>query len=115
MVVSVKSVLTYTGLRLALLVATGGLAYALGMRGLLLLITAFLVSGILSIFVLRPQRAGFSDSVTGLVRRVNDRIDAAARAEDDDEPLEAGLDAGGPGEPASTERTETSAPRSAAH
>lgn len=78
----VKHFLVYSALRLLLLVAVGGLAYAVGMRGLLLLIVAFLGSGVLSFFVLRGPRTQFGTDVRGVFQRINDRIDAAARAED---------------------------------
>jgi Protein of unknown function (DUF4229) len=85
----VKSALLYTLLRLLLLVTVGGLAYAAGMRGLLLIVVAFVVSGLIAVFVLRRPRSDFSGSITGFFSRLNARIDAAARAEDDDEPLAA--------------------------
>lgn len=87
-----KSALLYTLLRLLLLVTVGGLAYAAGMRGLLLIVVAFVVSGLIAVFVLRGPRSDFSGSITGFFSRLNARIDAAARAEDDDEPLPATAD-----------------------
>lgn len=78
----VKSFLWYSAQRLLLLLAVGGLAYAVGMRGLLLIAAAFLGSGVLSLFVLRGSRDAFGRSIGGFFRRLNDRIDAASRAED---------------------------------
>lgn len=72
----------YSTLRLLLLVVVGGLAYAAGMRGLLLLIAAFLGSGLLSFFVLRGPRTQFGTDIRGVFKRIDDRIDAATRAED---------------------------------
>jgi cytochrome c biogenesis protein CcdA len=77
------SVLTYSLLRLLLLVACGGLIYALGLRGPVLLIVAFVASGVLSFFVLRDSRVRAGASITRVFGRLNDRIDEAARAEDD--------------------------------
>ena len=73
----------YTGLRLLLLLAVGGLLYLTGARGLLLLVLAFLVSGALSLVWLDRPRASMSQGFGRVVGKVNDRIDAAAAAEDD--------------------------------
>lgn len=79
----------YTLLRLLLLVSFAGLSYALGMRGLLLLLVAFLGSGVVSFFVLRSVRTSAGEQVGGFFRHLNARIDAAASAEDsDDAPAE---------------------------
>lgn len=79
------SLLFYTLLRILMLVSVGGLAYALGMRGILLLIVAFLGSGIISYFVLDRIRNNAGRQLGGFFHRINDRIDTATRAEDDDE------------------------------
>jgi hypothetical protein len=73
----------YTGLRLLLLLAVGGLLYLTGARGLLLLVLAFLVSGALSLVWLDRPRSSMSQGFGRVVGKVNDRIDAAAAAEDD--------------------------------
>lgn len=87
--------LKYSALRLLILVAVGGLAFAVGMRGMLLLVVAFVGSGVVSIFALRGSRAQFGSAVGGFFARINDRIDAATRAEDFDPipaaPSEAGV------------------------
>ena len=82
------SLLYYSLLRLLLLLAFGGLAYAVGMRGFLLLLVAFLGSGIMSYFVLSRVRGRAGEQVGGFFGRINSRIDAATRAEDDDEPAQ---------------------------
>ena len=79
------SLLYYTLLRLLMLLSVGGLAYAFGMRGFLLLLTAFLGSGVLSYFILDRVRNSAGQQLGGFFHRVNDRIDAATRAEDQDE------------------------------
>ena len=79
------SLLYYTLLRILMLVTVGGLAYALGMRGILLLIVAFLGSGIISYFVLDRIRNNAGRQLGGFFHRINDRIDTATRAEDDEE------------------------------
>ena len=77
-------ILVYTAARLGLLLLVGLPLYLAGARGLLLLVGAFLISGLLSFILLDGTRARFSDSVSGFFGRINDRIDAAARAEDDE-------------------------------
>jgi len=78
-----RAFFVYTGLRLLLLLAVGGLLYLTGARGLLLLVLAFLVSGALSLVWLDRPRASMSQGFGRAVGKVNDRIDAAAAAEDD--------------------------------
>lgn len=81
-----KHFLLYSFLRLLLLIVVGGAAYAAGMRGLLLILVAFVGSGIMSFFVLRGPRSQFGDDVGGFFKRINARIDAATTAEDIDPP-----------------------------
>lgn len=75
----------YTTLRLAMLIAVGAIAYLFGLRDVLLLIVAFLVSGVLSLVLLDRQRDAMGASVGGLFARINARIEASARAEDVDD------------------------------
>ncbi len=82
--VCVKHFLVYSGLRLLVLLAVGGLAFAVGLRGWVLLVVAFVGSGALSIFVLSNPRNKLGADVGGVFHRINDRIDAATRAEDQD-------------------------------
>jgi len=77
-----RSALVYTFLRILLLVAVAGLLYATGLRGPLLLLAAFLLSGAVSLVVLRGPRSEFGDSVSGFFGRINARIDEATSAED---------------------------------
>ena len=78
-------VLVYTVARLALFAAVLAPLYLLGMRGFLLLVLAVVLSGVLSLVLLNRVRAGFSSVVSGYFSRVNQRIDAATRAEDVDD------------------------------
>ncbi len=80
--VIVKHFLLYSSLRLLLLVVVGGLFYALGARGMTLILLAFLVSGIMSFFVLRGPRTELGSDMNGFFARINARIDAASAAED---------------------------------
>lgn len=73
----------YTGLRIVLLLAVGGLLYLTGARGFLLILLAFLVSGALSLVWLDRPRGQMSAGFGRVIGKVNDRIDAAAAAEDD--------------------------------
>jgi hypothetical protein len=77
-------VVVYTLLRLGMLAAVGAVLYLVGLRGVWLLLFAFLVSGVVSAFVLSRPREGAVLGITTAVRSVNARIDATARAEDDD-------------------------------
>ena len=78
-------VLAYTVKRVLLLAGVGGVLYLVGVRGLWLVLFAFLVSGILAMVVLKDSREGAAYGITGAVRRINERIDASARAEDIDD------------------------------
>ena len=76
--------LRYTTLRFAMLLAVGALCYLLGLRDVMLLIVAFLVSGVLSLLLLDRQRDALGASVGGVFTRINARIDANTRSEDDE-------------------------------
>ena len=52
-----KPWLVYTALRMLVFVGTAGFFALFGMNGFPLLLVALLVSSIVSVFVLRPQRA----------------------------------------------------------
>ena len=80
------SVLRYTLTRLSLLFAAAAVLYLTGVRGLLLWLLAFAISGVVALFLLRTQRDDMSASIYGAVKRVNDRIDATTRREDGDDP-----------------------------
>ena len=78
-------VLIYTLQRFLVLLAVGLVLYLLNVRGVWLILFAFLVSGIISAFVLKGSREGASYGITGAVSRVNRRIEESARAEDVDD------------------------------
>lgn len=82
-VTSGRAFFVYTGLRIVLLLAVGGLLYLTGARGFLLILLAFLVSGALSLVWLDRPRGQMSAGFGRVIGKVNDRIDAAAAAEDD--------------------------------
>jgi hypothetical protein len=79
----------YAGLRIALFVAVAALLYAVGVRSLFVnAIIAILISGVASLFLLDRVRNEAGASLEHKVgrnpiQRLNDRMDAAARAEDE--------------------------------
>lgn len=77
------ALLKYTLLRLALLAATAGVLYLVGLRDWILLFVAFLVSGVISIFVLNRARDEVSTSLAQRQRAINERLDEPSA---DDEP-----------------------------
>jgi Mn2+/Fe2+ NRAMP family transporter len=86
-----RPALTYTSARILLFVASLGLLYLTGARGLLLLALALLASGILSYVLLSRQRDAMSLSLfnrLGVTKtRIRDfggRIDEGTKAEDQD-------------------------------
>ena len=77
-----KSVIFYTFLRLVILLSFLAVGYLVGLRGLTLIVIGFLLSGIISLFVLNKSRDQFSKSIYNLGKKINKRIDAAAEKED---------------------------------
>ena len=74
--------LRYTLLRLLLLLACAAVLWVVGLRGLWLGLVAVLLSGIVSAFALARQRDRASAALDSRLRRINERIDVAAAAED---------------------------------
>jgi hypothetical protein len=71
---------TYTTIRLALVVVIWfAIQFLTSVRGLLALALALLISAIFSIIFLGKQRDAMSQSIFGFFRRLNERIDAAAK------------------------------------
>lgn len=90
-------VLVYTSSRILLFVAATGVLYLLGARGLLLLLLALVVSGLLSFVLLSRQRDAVSGVVVQRSHRMRDRLDARTRAEDEaDDARRAAQEAAGP-------------------
>jgi hypothetical protein len=80
----VHPVLVYTLQRILVLVGTAAVLYLLGLRDpMWLLLFAFLISGVVSIFVLDRSREAAAGGVVGAVQKVNSRIEASASKEDD--------------------------------
>jgi len=77
-------VLVYTLMRVGLFLAVWlVLQLITPLRGLWALFVAVIVSGVLSAFVLNRQRTAMGEVVGGFFGRINARIDAASRAEDE--------------------------------
>jgi cell division protein FtsW (lipid II flippase) len=79
-----RATLFYTVLRFGLFIVVFGVLYWAGVRSFLLFLAAILISGILSYFLLTPQRAAMSGAISKRVTDFRDRLDAGTRAEDDD-------------------------------
>jgi uncharacterized membrane protein required for colicin V production len=77
-----KSVLTYTFLRLLILLSFLAVGYLVGLRGIALLLVSVLTSGIVSLFVLSRTRDQVSTSISELFQGINNRISRAAEKED---------------------------------
>lgn len=81
-------VVVYTAMRVGLFVAVWLLLQLVTpLRGLWAAVVAIVISGLISIVLLNRQRSAMGGVVGGFFRGINDRIDAASRAEDipDDE------------------------------
>lgn len=77
----------YTLLRLAVLAACWvAIQLVTGLRGLPAAALAILLSGAISLVLLTRQRDAYSANVFRVLRRINDRIEASARAEDAPDP-----------------------------
>jgi uncharacterized membrane-anchored protein len=79
-----RATLFYSVLRLGLFALAFVLLLWAGLRGLLLLGLAALVSGVISYFVLTPQRAAMSGVISRRVSGFRHGLDAGTRAEDQD-------------------------------
>jgi len=93
-------VVLYTLKRIVLLVVVAGGLYLVGLRGVWLILFAFLLSGVIAMVALKDSREGAAYGITHAVKKVNDRIDASSRAEDyddlDDDLAEPAADEVGP-------------------
>ena len=101
--------LVYTVLRVALFAVVWlTIELLTPINGLLAIIAAILVSGAISLLVLDRQRGRAASVAAGFFGRINERIEASARAEDDDEPVAAAPSDGesGEGEQAAAESGE---------
>jgi Protein of unknown function (DUF4229) len=79
-----RATIAYTTARILLFVAAAGLLYLAGARGILLLAVALLVSGVASYILLSRQRDAMAGALTTRFAALRSRLDAGAKAEDDD-------------------------------
>lgn len=77
--------ISYTLARLGLLAVTLGIGYLLGLRGPVLIIVGFLVSGLISLVLLDSQRSQLGGRISGYFSGINQKLDANTRKEDFDE------------------------------
>ena len=75
--------LIYTGSRVGVFAVLLGLLYGIGVRGLIVVFIALVLSGVMSYFVLDKQRAAFAAAVEARVERR--RAASAARTAREDE------------------------------
>lgn len=75
--------LVYTSSRIVLLLVVGGVFYLVGFRELLLIVLAFIVSGMISFFLLDRQRDVLGKGMGAYFSRMNQKIDAGAKSEDE--------------------------------
>lgn len=89
------AVILYTLLRIALFAVVWALIWFLTpLDALWSAVVAILVSGALSLVLLDRQRGRVGQAAGRFFSRINERIDAAARAEDIDDDLDDGFDLG---------------------
>ena len=86
-----RATLAYTSARIVLLLVSAILLYLAGARGLLLLVLAFMVSGIVSFVLLSRQRDVMSGALMARLKNrrargpgFRARLEEGARAEDED-------------------------------
>jgi CHASE1-domain containing sensor protein len=74
----------YTTSRILLFAVVLGLLYVVGVRGVLLLGLAVLISGLVSFIVLSRQRDAMAGAITSRITNFRQRLDEGTRGEDDD-------------------------------
>ncbi|NBU32853.1 MAG: DUF4229 domain-containing protein [Actinobacteria bacterium] len=79
-----KPTLIYTLSRLGLLSACLGLGYLASLRGPILIVVAFLGSGVLSFLLLAKQRSAMGEQLSSAVSRVSKKLEENTRKEDID-------------------------------
>jgi Protein of unknown function (DUF4229) len=78
-----RATLAYTSARILLFVAATGLLYLAGARGILLLALGLVASGVVSYMLLSRQRDAMAGALARRFRVLRSRLDAGAKAEDD--------------------------------
>ena len=72
----------YTVARLGVLAAVLGVLYVAGARGILLIALAFLVSALLSYWLLAGMRERLASGIEARASRISSKLDEASAAED---------------------------------
>jgi hypothetical protein len=80
-----RTVIAYNAARIGLFLAVAGVLYLLGARGLLLLASAVVISGLISFVALSRQRDAMSEVITTRIARARDRFAQAQAREDPSE------------------------------
>jgi hypothetical protein len=75
----------YTLARLGLFALFAAVLYLVGLRGILLIGVALLLSGLASFWLLSPLRDAMSGAVVTRFRRFRSTLEAGARSEDEDD------------------------------
>lgn len=111
------AIVVYTAMRVGLFLAVWLLLQLLTpLRGLWAAVLAIVVSGLISLLVLNRQRSAMGGVVGGFFRGINERIDAASRAEDfDDEPEAQGQRVGDDEAPGGSEGWDQISTRGTSH
>jgi hypothetical protein len=85
-----RATLAYTSARILMLVVSLGVLYLIGVRGIVMIALACLISGIASYVLLSRQREVMSGALMGRIRNrprrpgLRARLEEGARAEDND-------------------------------
>jgi len=74
----------YTLARLGILAVAAGILWVAGARGVLLIVLAFLISMLVSYWLLAGMRERLASGVQARAERINRRIEESSRAEDGD-------------------------------
>ena len=87
-----RGIALYTTLRVAVLLAVWlAIQVVTPLRGLIAIAVALVISGVISFFVLDRPRNQASRGLSGILRRIDERIERSRTAEDiDDDPPPAG-------------------------
>jgi len=80
---TVRAVAVYSGSRLLVFIGVLAVLFAVGLRGFAVFILALLVSGLISVLLLRRQRAVFAQAIEESVDRR--RAERASRVRDEDD------------------------------
>ncbi len=101
-----RGIVIYTGLRLALLAGVWlVIQIVTPMRGLLAIAVALVISGVISFIALDRPRDRASAGLSGVFRRIDDRIERSKVAEDIDDAPVPPVQESGEGEPGSEQES----------